>query len=66
MPVCTHTIVINDQPSSEESTVLQIPWWFTFLLTYPGATTFLMYAQELKNKWACFITASTVTVSLTY
>ena len=41
-------------------------WWFTFLLTYPGATTFLIYAQELKSKWAYFITASTVTRSLTH
>ena len=28
-------------------------WWFTFLLIYPGATMFLIYAQELKSKWAC-------------
>ena len=41
-------------------------WGFTFLLTYPGATTFLIYAQELKSKWACCIDASIVTVSLTH
>ena len=76
----THAIVINDQPLEKVQSYkyLQVfvglyfqkkcepPWGFTFLLTYPGATTFLIYAQELKSKWACCIVTSIVTVSLTH
>ena len=42
VPVCTHTIVIIDQPVEKVQSYKCI-WGFTFFLTYPGATMSLIY-----------------------
>ena len=63
VPMCTHTIVINDQPLEK---VQSYKYLGLHISIYPRTTTFLMYAQELKSKWACCIVASIVTVTPTH